>query len=118
MVSVRKAIEKTFIGSCSIWETNKTTRPNGSTGFEPQEVESNIPCRVSFKTINESQGSQNASRVTTEVKLFINPDLIIKEGSKIIVTQNGRINEYGRSGEPAVYFSHQEIILESFKGWS
>ncbi len=118
MVSVRKAIEQSYIGTCSIWENKKHTRPNGSTGFEPQEVESDVPCRVSFKTINESQGSQNASRVATEVKLFINPDLIIKEGSKITVTQNGRINEYGRSGEPAVYFSHQEIILESFKGWS
>lgn len=118
MVAVRKAIEKSYIGTCSIWEYKKITRPNGSTGFEPQEVEFNIPCRVSFKTINESSSSQNASHAATEVKLFINPDLDIKEGSKITVTQNGRINEYGRSGEPAVYFSHQEIILESFKGWS
>lgn len=115
---VRDTIEKTYIGTCSIWEQKEITRPNGSTGFESIEVESGIPCRVSFKTINESIGSQNASHASTEVKLFINPDLIIKEGSKIVVTQNGRVNEYGRSGEPAIYFSHQEIILVSLTGWS
>ena len=42
----------------------------------------------------------------------------IKGGSKIVVTQNGRTQIFSSSGEAAVYPTHQEIILELFKGWA
>lgn len=49
-------------------------------------------------------------------KLFISPDVAIKAGSKIIVTQHGRTTEYSNSGVPAVYPTHQEIMLTLFNG--
>ena len=52
------------------------------------------------------------------IKLYIYPDINIKNGSKIIVTQNGKKQEYKNSGEPARYETHQEIMLELFKGWA
>ena len=51
------------------------------------------------------------------MKLFISPDVLIKAGSKIIVTQHGRTTEYSNSGVPAVYPTHQEIMLTLFEGW-
>ena len=52
------------------------------------------------------------------MKLFIAPDIEVKSGSKITVTQNGVTAEYSASGEAAVYESHKEIMLELWKGWA
>ena len=39
--------------------------------------------------------------------------------SKIVVTKkNSFVEDYKNSGKPAVYDTHQEIILENFKGWA
>ena len=51
-------------------------------------------------------------------KLFISPDITIKPGSKITVTQTGVTTEYTGSGVPAVYPTHQEIMLELFESWA
>ena len=50
--------------------------------------------------------------------LFISPDVVIEPGSKIVVTQNGKTVAYKQSGEPALYNTHQEIILELFERWA
>lgn len=118
MVATRNAFEQTYVGKCDIWEKRKVKQLNGSTKFEPVKVETDISCRLSFSSINSTNSSDNAALVNTSVKLFISPNITIEPGSKIVVTQNGRKNEYGSSGEPAIYFSHQEIILESFGGWA
>lgn len=83
----------------------KLTRPNVS-----EIVIENEPCRVSKSSqpISESDGLPSA---TQNVKLFIRPDIEIKAGSKITVTQHGETREYGLSGIPAKYCCHQEINL-------
>ncbi|MFL2104135.1 hypothetical protein [Desemzia sp. FAM 23991] len=118
MVTVRNAVESTYIGKCTIWKKEKIKLPNGSTSFGPVIDKPDIPCKLSFSNINSANSSDNATLVSTVVKLFINPDIKIEPGSKLVVTQNGETNEYGKSGEPALYFTHQEIILESFGGWT
>jgi len=52
------------------------------------------------------------------VKLFISPGVVIKEGSKITVSREGMEFVYASSGVPALYPTHQEIMLELFKGWA
>ena len=52
------------------------------------------------------------------VKLFLAPEIVISSNSKIVVTQNGVTDEYSASGIPAIYSTHQEITLESFRGWA
>ena len=47
--------------------------------------------------------------------LFIRPDLEIKEGSVIEITQNGVTNRYKRASKPAVYTRHQEVALELYE---
>jgi hypothetical protein len=49
---------------------------------------------------------------------LIAPEIHVKPGSKLTITQNGVTTEYKNSGEPALFDTHQEIILELFKGWS
>lgn len=115
---VRTQIESTYTDTCSIWEEKKVIQPNGTTAFEPTETKTNIPCRLSYKSINSTGMTNNAQAVQTAITLFINPDIIIQPGSKLVITRNGRTKEYGYSGEPAQYDTHQEFILNSFEGYS
>ncbi|NLY47187.1 MAG: ABC transporter ATP-binding protein, partial [Tissierella sp.] len=74
-------------------------------------VHEDIPCKVSKKTISPVSG-EVANAIKYEPVLFINPDVEIKPGSKIVVIQYGTTREYKRSGEPFVYETHQEIVLQ------
>lgn len=115
----RTALESLYDGTCNIIEHQKIKKANKSTGFQDVTVLENEPCRLSFKTIGSTIQAENAASAVIQVTiLFISPDIVIKPGSKIVVTQNNITTEYANSGEGAMYDTHQEIILELFKGWS
>lgn len=76
------------------------------------------PCRISFDTVNATQPENNAANIVQSITLFIDRAVVIPEGSKITVTQNGATAVYEKSAKPAVYSTHQEIPLEIFKGWA
>ncbi len=119
MVKIKKNIEKLYTGVCTITEHQKVQNENKSTSFEDVIVQRDIPCRLSFKNINKTSQDENlASEVSQITKLFITPEIQLKPGSKLSVTQNGVTVEYQSSGEPAVYRTHQEIVLELFRGWT
>lgn len=117
LVKVRKALEKGYIGTFTVTEHKKVTKPNHTTGFSDEDVLVDQPCRLSFSS-NPSTSNGNVPEINQTVKLFFAPEITVKEGSKITVTQNGVTTEYKRSGTPAVYQTHTEIILELFKGWA
>lgn len=119
MVKARKAIESLYNGTCTITEYQKIQKTNKSTGFSEVVVLENQPCRLSFQTVNStSQTETGASALTQTVKVFLAPEINVKPGSKLTITQNQIITDYQSSGQPAHYSTHQEIILELFKGWS
>ena len=117
VVKVRKAIEKGYIGTFTVTEHQKITRPNHITGFSDVDVLVNQPCRLSFSS-SPSATDGNFAEIKQTVKLFFAPEIDVKEGSKITVTQNGITTVYKRSGTPAVYQTHKEILLELFEGWA
>lgn len=115
----RKAVESLYDGCCTITEYQKVKMENKSTGFSEVVVVENQPCRLSFQSVNSTTATETgASAVTQSVKLFIAPEVQVKPGSKITVTQSGVTTEYQNSGVPAVYGTHQAVVLELFKGWS
>ena len=118
VVKVRKALERGYDGLCTITERQKYTRPNKSTGFKEVAVVEDQPCRLSFTTSPSTTVEGNVAAMAQTVKLFLSPEVTVKEGSKITVTQNGITTDYKQSGTPAHYPTHQEIILELFKGWA
>lgn len=118
-VAARKAIESTYAGTCTIIEhQEKTDAETKITGFEDVIVIENQPCKLSFEKIDAVVQTETAASISQAVKLFLSPEIKVNGGSKIIVEQDGMKNEYSASGEPAVYKSHQEIILELFKDWA
>lgn len=118
VVVVRKAIEMTYDGKCTITEHQKVQKPSKSTGFQDVIVLTDQPCKLSFSKITNTSQGETAAMVIQTAKVLLAPEIQIKTGSKLTITQNGVTTEYKSSGEPARYATHQEIVLELFKGWS
>lgn len=113
----RQAIESQYDAKCDVIEKMPKEVKNITKNIE-ETVLKNKDCRVSFETISENTETDTEAKKVQKIKLFIAPELNIKPGSKIIITRKGRTTEYKNSGEPAVYDTHQEIILELWKGWA
>lgn len=118
--AARKAVESTYLGLCTILERRdvrdeetKITRKN-----EEVSIVENQPCKLSFEKLNAVVQTDTAAKQTQGAKLFIEPEIKVKPGSKIVVEQNSVTTEYSASGVPAVYLSHAEIMLELFEGWA
>lgn len=118
---VNNPLATLWIGRANIYEYQEVTDPETyQTKHELTEIVTDEPCRVSYgqgsysraDTINVNEG---APYVTQSIVLFIRPDLTIKEGSVIEVTQHGVTNKYKRASKPAVHSLHQEVILELYE---
>lgn len=118
MVKARKLIETLYFGKCTITEHQKVQNPNKTTGFVDVVVLENEPCRLSFNSTNKAKQTESATSVTQETKVFIAPEIVIKPGSKLTITQNGKTTNYKASGMPALYSTHQEIVVELFEEWA
>lgn len=118
MNAMRKAMESMYDDTCDVIEHQKVKDPVAKkTGFSDVPVLLAQPCRISYKSI-PATGDGNTASVSQEIKLFISPDVVIKEGSKIEVTHKGVTTAYKRSSKAAIYDTHQEITLELFDGWA
>lgn len=118
MVKARKAFESLYDGRCTITEWAKIQKENKSSGFAEVVVLENQPCRMSYKSINPTSQTDTAGVITQGITVYLSPDISVKPGSKLTITQNGVTVEYKSSGQPAIYSTHQEVALELFKGWS
>lgn len=115
---MKNIISSLYKGKCTIveYQSVKDLVTKRTTNKEVIILE-NQPCRLSYKSVVKSTEG-NVSEIIQITKLFLDPSINIKPGSKIIVTQNGVTKEYKNSGEPALYSNHQEIILELFDRWT
>ena len=120
LAAARGARERLYTGRCTITEyrqlRDEATRI--SSGSEVVIAE-DIPCRLSYEKIVAAGGGR-AAAVSQQVKLFLAPEVVVAPGSKITVEQDGRRQEFAASGEPAVYATHQEVMLElaEGRGWA
>lgn len=110
---VRDVIESQYKGTCTITEYQNVKDPvTKITALTPVDVVTDQKCRISYQKFPQAEQSETTDNIVQVVKLFISPDIIIKPGSKINVTQNGVTETYESSGKPAVYEHHQEVILK------
>lgn len=118
--SYATAIKSLWRGKCTVTVRNNDTTDENTGRVVVGEVDTytDEPCRISFDTVNATQPENNAANIVQSITLFIDRAVVIPEGSKITVTQNGATSVYEKSGKPAVYSTHQEIPLEIFKGWA
>ena len=108
-------LEKLWTGRCTIYELQDITDPyTKQTTQREVVVLDNEPCRLSYKQEQATNIQSGAAVVSQSIKLIIRPNLVIKPGSVIEITQHGVTCKYKGSGQPAVYCNHQEIVLELY----
>ena len=110
---VRRAIESRYDGLCTITNLD-TVRVKGVNKTEPVVYCKNQPCRLSYQKGGSASQSDTVNTSYQEIKLFIAPEIEIKVGAKITVTQNNVTETYKRSGKPLVYKYHQEVLLDAY----
>lgn len=113
------AMKSLWKGLCDVYII-KTDINQHNGRDEPKEVPiyEKQPCRISFSSVSSTPEQDGAPLIQQTVKLFIAKDVNIPAGSKIDVSQNGQTRSYAKSGEPAVYSEHQEIMLVPFERWA
>ena len=118
-LQARKAMELLYEHNCTVIEYVKVKDPISKiTSMKEVPILEKQPCKLSFSTSKTTNQTESANQVTQVIKLFIAPEITIKEGSKLVIAHNGKVSEYKNSGVPSIFPTHQEIVLELFKGWS
>ena len=120
MVSARrKALERLWIGQCTVYEWKEVEDPlTFITEFQEVLLHENLKCKLSHKNISATSSTGAGAIVVQQIKLSLGNEYDIPPGCKIIVTQSGVTKTFTRSGEPAVYRDHQEIVLDKFGGYA
>lgn len=118
--AARAALEKHhYKDVCSVIQYQDAKDPKTKlTSKQEVTVLEDQPCKLSFETVKSAEGTDTATALSQIIKLFIGPEVIISPGSKIVVIHEGRMGEYSQSGIPAVYPTHQEIMLTAFERWA
>lgn len=117
--AARKAQESLYFGVMTVTEYQKARDEKSKLTTKREVVVlENQPCKLSFETLKPAGQTETATSVTQVIKLFLAPEIPVKAGSKITVTQDGMTTDYQYSGVPAVFPTHQEIILELFERWA
>ena len=116
IVMVNNPLAILWKGRATIYEYQAITDPETyqtTSGLVPVVEEE--PCRLSYNNEQATDIQSGAAVVSQSITLFIRPDLVIKPGSVIEVTQNGVTEKYKGSGQPAVYSQHQQITLQLYE---
>lgn len=117
--AARKAQESLYSGVMKVTERTKVMDERTKLTVEKDAVVlEGQPCRLSFETLKAARQIGSAAGITQVIKLFLAPEITVKPGSKVTVMQDGVTADYKCSGVPAVYPTHQEIMLELFERWA
>jgi hypothetical protein len=121
------ALKLLWTDVCTVTEFREYLKENKSSGFKEIIVYENIPCKLSFVSLQPVNQTETAAELikkaklfigSERVKLFIGNDVVIRPGSKLTVKRKNRIYEFKQSGNPAVFGSHQEIMLVPFESYA
>lgn len=115
----KAAVQSLWSGraTVTVWEGVRNPA-NGRTEPQDKTTVENVPCRLVYGSVSSTEPVAQAAQIPQTVTLLIDPSVVIPEGSKITVTQNGVTRIYERSGKSAVYSCHQEVPLTLAKEWA
>lgn len=112
MVSIeREAIESTYFGVMDIYE-KKDIEYKDRTRQENVKVFEKVKCALSKKNPTYTNMNEQYGNLDYTYEIFTNPEIKIKSGSIIYVSQEGMNFKLENIGEPHIYPTHQEIICQ------
>lgn len=108
----RRAIERLYTDRCMISRHEKVKDSvTKETKLVPVPIYEDQPCRISQRALGTNQQSEAQNDIAYETKLFISPEIEIKQGDLLEVTRGAVTRKY-TAGEPFPYPTHQEISLQ------
>ncbi|GIQ70758.1 ABC transporter ATP-binding protein [Xylanibacillus composti] len=114
----RRQIERMYEDRATI-SRQKPDESSVETKLISVTIYENEPCKLSQTSLARNGQTEAQNDIRYDAKLFIAPELEIKQGDEIAVTRaaTGRVETY-TAGEPfPPYSSHQEINLKA-EGWA
>jgi hypothetical protein len=108
----RSALERLYDGLCTITHQTEVVDDDGISSFEDVVIAENVPCRVSIGSSPYASQGNDIATVNQTITLFLPPEIEIKQGAKIEVTQYGVVAHYKCAGVPAVYDVFQSVEME------
>ena len=118
MVDIKTALRTLWLDMCTIYEYQPVKRENRPTIHEEVAIIVDEPCKLSFAGLSSVNQTDAGAEIVQTAKLFIDEELNIKAGSKIVIKRKDKEFIYGCSGEAGIFTNHQEIALKSWKGWA
>jgi len=117
---VKSALQKLWTDSATIIEYAENAAPDGSTGFaeKTKTVLKNIPCKLSFSTVQAVDQNADAAITNQTIKLFLDKAVKVTPGSKVIITRGADTFVFAFTGEPGIFHNHQEITLTSWERYA
>ena len=107
--------ERLYDKKCTVYEYITGRDTETGIDYAGEKVKyTDVPCRISYKTISAANETDTGSSITQSISLFCSPEYDILPGSKI--SCHGIV--YKASGEPAKYVSHQRIELTLEREWA
>ncbi|WP_410769585.1 ABC transporter ATP-binding protein [Fontibacillus sp. BL9] len=116
----RLALERKYTDRVTVKRMGRV-KVNGETKQQLVTVYEGQPCRISQKALGINGQTETVNQIAYDTKLFIAPELEIKQGDTLTVTRGRNIaagweavapgREY-KAGEPFPYETHQEISLQ------
>ncbi|BBH19824.1 phage protein [Paenibacillus baekrokdamisoli] len=118
----RAALERIYEDRVTISRHVPFVKPNKQTVLQLQAIYMDQPCRLSQTGLGKNSQSPAQNAIQYESKLFLAPELELKQGDEIEVTR-GRVTVEGwillpgqprtfTAGEPFLYPTHQEVSLQ------
>ncbi|APC81233.1 TPA: hypothetical protein ACXDAZ_004108 [Clostridium botulinum] len=110
----KKAIESLYDCTCSIYKYEKYKDPvtkETKTGINPIPKYEKQSCKVSKQSLSKNNQTDTTNNINYELKLFINPEVEIKQGDEIEVANAFDVKTKYKAGEGFSYYTHQEVIL-------
>ncbi|NFF59844.1 hypothetical protein FDB08_04030 [Clostridium botulinum] len=113
MNNFRKTIEKLYDCTCIIISGKEKVKDlmTKETKLITKIKYKDIKCKISKQSLSKNTQTDTVNQIVYELKLFICPELDIKQGDVVEVTNKFGEKETYKAGEGFKYNTHQEVIL-------
>lgn len=113
----RRVIERMYTDRVTVYRYQQFKDPvTKETKLVLQPVNTDQPCRISQRALGTNNQTEAQNEIAYETKMFIAPELEIRQGDLLEVTR-GTVTRRYTAGEPFLYPTHQEISIQR-KEWA
>ena len=115
---VKEVLTSFYDAVCQIQQCSTVSGKDVADRLNWRMAWENVPCHLDFDVIHPVVEGQQGALVHLDGILFVDSDIKIFPGSRILVYQDNQTWVFESSGEPAVYQTHQEVPLRLAEMWA